>query len=161
MQKTWTQKKGFVHCETITQKNCPVFLKAQFSHNFQNIRCLPVVYTHIFYFQTYITWGQFSPESLWRETYASPNTHRVQFSSAAQSYPPLCDPMDCSTPGLPVYHQLPEFTQTHVHQVSDAIQQSHPLTSPSPLAFNLYHHQGLFKWVSSLHQVAKVLEFQL
>ena len=69
--------------------------------------------------------------------------------------------MDCSTPGLPVHHQLLEFTQTHVHWVSDAIQPSHPLSSPSPLAFNLSQHQGLFKWVSSLYQVAKVLEFQL
>ena len=69
--------------------------------------------------------------------------------------------MDCNTPGLPVHHQLPEFTQTHVHWVNDAIQPSHPLSSPSSLAFNLSHHQGLFQWVSSLHQVAKVLEFQL
>ena len=80
-----------------------------------------------------------------------------QFSSIAQSCPTLWDPMDCSTPGLPVHHQLPEFTQTHVHWVSDAIQ----LSSPSPPAFSLFQHQGLFKWVSSLHQVAKVLEFQL
>ena len=69
--------------------------------------------------------------------------------------------MDCSKPGLPVHHQLPEFTQTHVHRVSDAIQPSHPLSSPSPPALNLSQHQSLFQWVSSLHQVAKVLEFQL
>ena len=69
--------------------------------------------------------------------------------------------MDCSTPGLPVHHQLPEFTQIPVHQVGDAIQPSHPLSSPSPPAFNLSQHQGLFQWVSSSHQVAKVLEFQL
>ena len=69
--------------------------------------------------------------------------------------------MDCSTPGLPVHHHLLEFTQTHVHGVSDAIQPSHPLLSPSPLAFNLSQQQGLFPRVSSLHQVAKVLEFQL
>ena len=69
--------------------------------------------------------------------------------------------MDCSTPGLPVHHQLLEFTQTHVHRVSDAIQPSHPLSSPSPPTFNLSQHQGLFQWVSSSHQVAKVLEFQL
>ena len=69
--------------------------------------------------------------------------------------------MDCSTPGLPVHHQLLEFTQTHVHWVSDAVQPSHPLLSPSPPTFNLSEHQGLFKRVSSLHQVAKVLEFQL
>ena len=73
----------------------------------------------------------------------------------------LCDPMDCRTPGLPVHHQLPEFTQTHVHWVSDAIQPSHSLSSPSPPAFNLSQHQGLFKLVSSLHQMAKILEFQL
>ena len=68
--------------------------------------------------------------------------------------------MDCSTSGIPLHHQLPEFTQTHIHWVSDASQPTHPLSSPSP-AFNLSQHQGLFKWVSSSHQVAKVLEFQL
>ena len=81
--------------------------------------------------------------------------------SVAQSCPTLCDPMDCSTPGLPVHHQLPELAQTHIHWVGDAIQPSHPLLSPSPPALNLSQHQGLFKWASSLHQVAKVLEFQL
>ena len=84
-----------------------------------------------------------------------------QFSSVAQSCPTLCDHMNRSTPDLPVHHQLPEFTQTHVHWVGDAIHPSHSLLSPSPPAFNLSQHQGLFKWVSSLHQVAKVLEFQL
>ena len=69
--------------------------------------------------------------------------------------------MDCSTPGFPVYHQLLELAQTHVHWVSDAIQPSHPLSSPSPPAFNLSQHQGLFQWVSSLDQMAKVLELQL
>ena len=69
----------------------------------------------------------------------------VQFSSVAQSCPTLCDPMNCSTPGLPVHHQLPEFTQTHVHQVSDAIQPSHPLSSPSPPAPNPSQHQSLFQ----------------
>ena len=71
--------------------------------------------------------------------------------------------MNCSTPGLPVHHQLPEFIQTHVHPVGDAIQPSHPLSSPSPSppALNLSQHQGLFQTVSSLHQLAKVLEFQL
>ena len=72
----------------------------------------------------------------------------------------LCDPMYCSTPGLPVHHQLPEFTQTHVHRVGDAIQPSHPLSSPPP-APNPSHHQGLFQWVSSSHEVAKILELQL
>ena len=69
----------------------------------------------------------------------------VLFSSVAQSCPTLCDPMNHSTPGLPVHHQLPEFTQTHVHRVSDAMQPSHPLSSPSPPAFNISQHQGLFK----------------
>jgi len=73
--------------------------------------------------------------------------------------PALCNPMNCSTPAFPIHHELPELTQTHVHWVGDAIQPSHPLSSPSP-AFNLSQHQGLFEWVSSSHQVAKVLEFQ-
>ena len=85
----------------------------------------------------------------------------VQFSSVSQLCPTLWDPMNRSMPGHPVHHQLPEFTQTHVHWVGDAIQPSHPLLSPSPPALNLSQHQGLFKWVSSSHQVAKVLEFQL
>ena len=72
----------------------------------------------------------------------------IQFSLVAQSCLNLCDTMDCSMPGLPIHHQLPEFTQTHVHWVSDAIQPSHPLSSPSPLAFNLSHNQGLFKGMS-------------
>ena len=82
-------------------------------------------------------------------------------SSVTQLCPTLCDPMDSSTPGLPVHHQVLELTQTPVHRVGDAIQPSHPLSSPFPLAFNLSQHQGLFQWVSSLHQVAKVLEFRL
>ena len=69
--------------------------------------------------------------------------------SVTQSCPSLCHLMDCSTPGLPVHHQLPEFTQTHVHWVSDAIQPSYPLSSPSPPTFNLSQHQGLFSWISS------------
>ena len=85
----------------------------------------------------------------------------IQFSLATQSYPTVCNPMDCSTPGFPVHYQLPELTQTRVHCVGDAIQPSHPLSSPSPPALNLSQHQGLFKWVSSSHQVAKVLELQL
>ena len=85
--------------------------------------------------------------------------HSVQFSSVAQPCPTLCYPVDHSTPGLPVHHQLLEFTQTHVHRVSDAIQPSHPLSSPSPPAPNPSQHQSLFKWVNSSHEVAKVLEF--
>ena len=85
----------------------------------------------------------------------------ARFSSVAQLCLTLCDPMDCSMPGLPVHHQLPELAQTHVHRVGDAIQPFHPLLSPSPPSFSLSQHQGLFQGVSSSHQVAKVLEFQL
>ena len=84
-----------------------------------------------------------------------------QFSSVAQSCPTLCDPVNCSMPGFPVNHQLPKLTQTQVHWVSDAIQPSHPLSSPSPPAFNLSQHQCIFQWVNSSYQVAKVLKFQL
>ena len=83
------------------------------------------------------------------------------FSSVAESCLTLFDPMNCNTPGLSVHHQLPEFTQTHVHRVGDAIQPSHPLSCPSPPAPNPSQHQGLFQWVNSSHEVAKVLEFQL
>ena len=86
---------------------------------------------------------------------------QFQFSSVAQSYPTLCDPVNRSTPGLPVHHHLPEFTQTRVHRVGDAIQPSPPLSSPSPPAPNLSQRQSLFQWVNSLHAVAKILEFQL
>ena len=85
----------------------------------------------------------------------------LKFSSVAQSCLTLCDPMNRSTPGLPVHHQLLESTQTHVHWVSDAIQPSHPLSSPSPPALRLSQHQGLFKWVRSSPDVAKELELQL
>ena len=85
----------------------------------------------------------------------------VQLSSVAQSCPTLCNPMNRSTSGFPVHHQLPEFTQTHVHRVSDAIQPSHLLSSPSPPAPNPSQHQSLFPWGNSSHEVAKVLEFQL
>ena len=90
-----------------------------------------------------------------------PGNPSVQFSSVAQSCPTLCDPKNHSMPGLPVHYQLPEFTQTHAHRVGDAIQPSHPLLRPSPPAPNPSQHQGLFQWVSSSHEVAKVLEFQL
>ena len=87
------------------------------------------------------------------------NTQSV--SSVTQSCSTLCDPMNLSTPGLPVYHKLPEFTQTHAQRVGNAIQPSHPLSSPSPPAPNPSQHQGLFQWVNSSHEVAKLLEFQL
>ena len=91
----------------------------------------------------------------------NPMKSTVQFSSVPQSCPTLCDPMNHSTQGLPVHHQLPEVTQTHIHRVSDAIQTSHPLSSPSPPAPNPSQHQSLFQRVNSSHEVAKVLEFQL
>ena len=96
------------------------------SINFSGLMSKNIVYTHF--------WAYFDLES-------------VQFSSVAQSCLTFCDPMNCSTPGLPVHHQLPEFIQTHVHWVDDAIQPSHPLLSPSPSALNLSQHEGLFKWV--------------
>ena len=113
-----------------------------------------------------------------RKTYQDTKEHKTTFlrfkchclnvsqsissvSSVTQSCPTLWDPMDCSMPALCVHHQFLEFSQTHVHWVGDTIQPSHPLSSPSPPPFNLSQHQGLYKWVSSSHQVAKVLEFQL
>ena len=85
----------------------------------------------------------------------------VQFSSVAQSCLTLCDPMNHSTPGVPVHHKLPEFTQTHAHRVGDAIQPSHPLSNPSPPAPNPSHYRGLFQRIHSMHEVTKVLEVQL
>ena len=106
----------------------------------------------------------FANQGLYSESYDFSRSlvwmRSVQFSSIAQSCTTLCDPMYHNTPGLPVHHQLPEFTQTHAHQVGDAIQPSHPLLSPSPPAPNPSQHQGLFQWVSSSHEMAKVLEFQ-
>ena len=90
-----------------------------------------------------------------------PASSQVYFSSATQSYLTLCDPRDCSIPGFCVHHQLLELAPTYVHWVGDAIQPCYPLSSYSPPAFNLSQHQGLFRLVSSSHQVAKVLEFQL
>ena len=107
----------------------------------------------------YVTWrGQIKVSVFLQENY---HTQRPCCCLVAQSYMTLCDPMDCSTPGFPVFDCLPELVQTHVCQVGDAIQPSHPLSSPSPCAFSLSQHQGLFQWVSSLHQVAKILELQL
>ena len=89
----------------------------------------------------------------------APQFSSVQFSSVVRSCPTLCDPLDCSTPGFPVHHQVLELTQTHVHRVRDAIQSSHPLLSASLPAFNTSQHQGLFKWVNTSHQVAKCWSF--
>ena len=102
--------------------------------------------------------GQFSLQS---QRKAMPKNVQsiVQFSSVTQLCLTLCDLMDCSTPGFPVHHQLPELGQTHVHQVSDTVQPSHPLLSPSSPTFSLSQHQGLFQWVSSSHQMAKYWSF--
>ena len=109
---------------------------------------------------TLIWYAQNSPSQ--PSTVHEPRTSRCSVSSVTQSCPTLCNPMNHSTLGLPVHHQLPESAQTHVHWVGDAIQPSNPLlSSSSPPALNLSQHQGLFKWVSFLHQVARVLEFQL
>ena len=120
------------------------------------------------------TWDHFQPQSLFYEWLAnefsfveytrqtgSKGLKMFQFSSVAQSSPILCNPINRSTPSLPVHHQLPEFIQTHVHQVGDPIQPSHPLSSPSPPAPNPSQHQSLFQWINSSHEVAKVLEVQL
>ena len=116
---------------------------------------------HLFYRFLFVLCKRYLSVTLLRESLLEKNNlvfSAVLFSCLVVT---LCDPRDCSMPGLPVHHQLPEFTQTHVHWVSDAIQPSHLLSSPYSPAFNLSHHQGLFKWVSSLHQMVKVLEFQL
>ena len=94
-----------------------------------------------------------------RPTWRSHFTEKFQFSSVAQSCPTLCNPMNHSTPGLPVHHQLSEFTQIHVHRVGDAIQPSYPLSSPPPPAPNPSQHQGLFPWVNTLHQWPKYWSF--
>ena len=121
-----------------------------------SIHCIWIILSsslHVLQFFVIATSGVFSYYIL-----ATPDNN--QFSSVAQSYPTLCDPMDCRIPGFSVHHQLPELAQAHDHRVIDAIQPSLPLSSPFPSAFNLCQHQGLFQWVSSSYQVARVLEFQ-
>ena len=94
-------------------------------------------------------------------THFARNVKWINCCSVTKSCPTFCDPMDWNTLGFPVFHFLPKFAQTHVHQVGDAIQPSHPLLSPSLSALNLPKYQGLFQWISSLHQVDKILELQL
>ena len=123
------------------------------------------------YWNMHVIAALFSTAKRWRhpkvhwqmtqQTKCSVYTYSRIFSSVTQSCPTLCNPMNCSTSGFPVHHQLLEFTQTHVHRVGDAIQPSHPLSSPFPPAPNPSHHQSLFQWVNPVHEVAKVLEFQL
>ena len=130
----------WAYCD-ITYKNASSFIKLSLFSYIQSQHLLENIYSFAFPIIEEFTY--------------------VQFSSVAQSCLTLCDPMNRSTQGLPVHHQLPEFTQTHVHGVGDAIQPSHPLSSPSPPAPNPSQHQSLFQWVNSSHGVAKVLEFQL
>ena len=118
--------------------------------------CHPTISSSVVPFSSYLQSFPASESFPMSQFFAS-----VQFSSVAQSCSTLCDPMNRSTPGLPVHHQLPEFTQTEVHRVGDAIQPSHPLSSPSPPAPNPFQYQSLFEWVNSSHQVARVLEFQV
>ena len=130
--------------QLICQRNDPKYKKTHKIFKFTNLDCL--------------IRGQLKCNvATWRNTIQQSD----QIRSIAQSCLTLWDPMNRSTPGLPVHHQLPELTETHVHRVSDAIQPSHPLSSPSPLAPNPSQHQSLFQWVNSSHEVAKVLEFQL
>ena len=117
-----------------------------------NRRWFFVLYWHAWEIRAYV--DVFSVYYMLRQR---PEQGSVQFSSVTQSCPTLFDPMNHSTPGLPVHHQLPEFTQTHAHRVGDAIQPSHPLSSPSPLAPDPSQPQGLFQWVNSSHEVAKVV----
>ena len=132
-----------------------------FSHFFSNnwIACL----LYMFWIQVFIRntfWEYFLP--VWSLSFCFEfPLCSVQFSSVTQLCPTLSDPMGCNMSGFPVRPQIPQLTQMHVHWVGGSIQPSHPLSSPSPPTFNLSQHQGLFRWVSSLHQVAKVLEFHL
>ena len=121
------------------------------------IAFLPVSY----YFVQFFAWQLWLPQSFWFVVFPELCSliPSVQFSSVAQLCPTLYDPMNRSTPGLPVHHQLPDFTQTHVHWVSDAIQPSHPLSSPSPPAPIPSQRQSLFQWVNSSHEVLDILKF--
>ena len=125
------------------------------------VSCMPIflllfatISLKMIYSKYFLSSSIFSLKSVW-------SFFSLHFSSVTQLCLTLCDPMNHSMPGFPVHHQLPESTQIYVHWVSDAIQPSHPLSSPSPPALNLSQHQGLFKWVSFSHQVAELLEFQL
>ena len=129
-----------------------------------SMTAIPGIIMALYIFQAFLWVSSFYQNTMQRPCQRPPSEYRfccVIISSVTQLCPTLCNPMDCSTPGFPVYHQLLELTQSHVHWVSDAIQPSCPLSSPSPAAFNLSQDQGLFQWVSSSHQVAEVLGFQL
>ena len=139
MQQTWVWTLGWEDCLEKGKATTPVFWPGEL-HALYSSRVAKIGEDFHFHFH--------------RE-------EQSQFSQFSQSCPTLCDPMNRNTPGLPVHHQLPESIQTHAHRVGDAIQPSHPLSSPSTPAPNPSQHQGLFQWVNSSHDVAKVLEFQL
>ena len=124
-----------------------------------------IIYTYNIYIKIYMNLPAMQETPVWslglKDPLAKKMDISVQFSSVAQSCPTLCDPMNCSTPGFPVLHYLSEFVQIHVHWDGDAIQPSHPLSSPSPLAFKLSQNQYLVQWVSSSHQATKVSELHL
>ena len=127
-----------------------------------SVLCTVLFLKPFFMFDIISKWKGFSQVNFTRKIgICMLNSHSVQFSSVAQLYLTLFDPMNCSMPGFPVHHQLPESTQTQVHRVGDAIQPSHPLSTLSTPAPNPSQHQGLFQWVNSSHEVAKILEFQL
>jgi len=132
-----------------------MFCRYQNLHQVEEVNCM---ITRLWPWHKLLRLAQF-PNCPQRNGNKLPLELKIQFSSVAQSCLTLCDPVDCSTPGLPVHHHLPEFAQTHVHSVSYVIQPSGPLLSPSPPAFNLSQYQGLSQWVSSLHQVAKYWSF--
>ena len=158
---------NFSHSLYYTEKDKPLFLSLIVVINWEwlwpkkNFVLFWIIQVHVCVFQSVMSvlWGHLWCFVLWCQQNMLFTLY--QFSSVTQSCLTPWNPMNRSTPGLPVHHQLPEFTQTHVHQVSDAIQPSHPLSSPSPLAPNPSQHQSLFQWVNFSHEVAKVLEFQL
>ena len=159
-QKLWGRIIRMTHfSNSKVGKLCRLHIHAQF-HFSKKLLALAVLFSRSFY--EMLTWNVDS-KHIWKlnAQFCPKPITSDQIRSVAQSCPNLCDPMNSSTPGLPVHHQLPELTQTHIHRVSDAIQSSHPLSSPSPPAPNPSQHQSLFQWVNSLHEVAKVLEFQL
>ena len=160
------QDSIFLHILTIhIFQRLDIFLHSNFSYMMKNIFIqyymsqFPYMWKKKYYLSHKIT----KSIKIYHTGYMLKMSHYTsdQIRSLAKSCPTLCDPMNRSTPGLPVHHQLPEFTKTHVCRVSDAIQPSHPLSSPSPPAPNPSQHQSLFQWVNSSHEVAKVLKFQL
>ena len=168
-KNTWEQPKIF---NWQTDENCDIFIKG---HAIQQLISKLLICTTLMNFKNITLNRRSQAWNFWKGKAALTKIRymfstgpaewkeivcQVQFSSVTWSWPTLCDPMDWSASDFPVHHQLPDLTQSHVHRVSDAIQPSHPLSSPSP-AFNLSQHQSLFQWVSSSHQVVRVLEFQL